>query len=119
MVGGLVEQQHVRLFEQSPAERDPAFLSTRELAHVGVGGWKPQRIHRDLDLPVQVPRVAGVDLLLHLRLLLQQLRHLVVRHRLGELVGDLLEFREQISGGFHGYFDVVLDVLGGIELRLL
>ena len=75
MVGRLVEQQQLGLFEQQAAERDAAALAARELVDVGVVGRAAQRVHRLLDLAVEVPQALGLDLVL-------QPRHLV-----GGLVG--------------------------------
>ena len=75
MVGRLVEQQQLRLFEQQPAERDAAALAAGELGHVGVVGRAAERVHRLLDLAVEIPQALGLDLVL-------QPRHLV-----GGLVG--------------------------------
>ena len=46
-------------------------------------------------MAIEVPRVGDVDLVPDLRLLVEQLRHRVVVHRLAELVADLLEASEQ------------------------
>ena len=94
VVGGLVEQQHVGLLEQQPAERHAAALAAGELGHVGVAGRQPQRVHRDVDLVVQLPEAERVDPLLQVALLLQQPVHLVVVHRLGEPGADLVELVE-------------------------
>ena len=60
-----------------------------------------------------------VDLVLQPPLLLEQLVHLVVAHRLGELRRDLVEVVEQLAQVAHAVLDVAADVLGGVELRLL
>ena len=85
VVGRLVEEQHVRLLEQYAAERDTSFLAAREIGDLGVSGRQPQGVHRHLDLVVEIPEVVRVDLLLHLRLPVEQFRHCAVVHRLGEL----------------------------------
>src|SRR5207244_5481640 len=61
----------------------------------------------------------GVDLVLELRLLVEQLLHLVCLERLAELGADLLESREQCPDLGDAFLDVAADVLGRIELRLL
>ena len=119
MVGRLVEEQHVRLLEQRPAQRNAASLATGERADIGVGWRETQRVHRDLDLAIDIPGVDGVDLLLHPCLLIEQLRHLVVRHWFGEFVGDVLELLQQILHRLHRDVDVLLDVLRSVELWLL
>ena len=57
MVGGLVEQQQVRLVEQEAAQRDAAAFTARKLGHVGVVRRTAQRVHRQIDLGVELPEV--------------------------------------------------------------
>ena len=66
MVGRLVEQQQLGLIEQQPAKRDAAAFAAGELGHVGVVRRAAQRIHRQVDLAVEVPQILGVDLVLQL-----------------------------------------------------
>ena len=84
MVRRLVEQQHVRLLEEDPAERDPATLAAGQCGHIRVGGRQAKGVHGDLDLVVEVPQVVRVDLLLHASLPRQQFVHGAVGHRFGE-----------------------------------
>jgi hypothetical protein len=119
MVGWLVEQQHVRLLEQDAAERHTAALAPRQQRDVGVVRRKTQCLHRDLDLVVEIPEVQRVDALLHARLLVQQLVHLVVVHRLGERHRDVVEPVEQRPLVGDGLLDILADILGRVELRLL
>ena len=74
VVGRLVEQQQVGRAQQQAAQRDAAALAAGELRDVGVGGRQAQRVHRVLELRVEVPGVGGVDLVL----------------QRGELVGGLV-----------------------------
>ena len=55
MVGRLVEQQEVGLLEQKPAERDAAPFAARQLRHVGIVGRAAERVHRLLDLALEIP----------------------------------------------------------------
>ena len=111
MVGRLVEQQQFGLLQQQPAQRDAAALAAGELADVGVVGRAAQRLHRLIDLGVEIPQALGLDLVL-------QLGHLVgglVRIVDGELVvavDDGLLRRDALH-------DVLAHRLVGIELRLL
>jgi hypothetical protein len=66
------------LAEQQAAQRHAARSPPESLVDVGVRRRAAQRVHRDLDGAVEVPAVAGVDLLLQLGLLLHQLVHLGV-----------------------------------------
>ena len=58
VVGGLVEQQQVGVGEQQPAQGDAAPLAARQRGDVGVVGRAPQGVHGDLDVALEVPRVA-------------------------------------------------------------
>ena len=77
VVRRLVEQQQVGLFEQHLAQRHAAPLAAGELRDVGVARRQVHRVHRDFDLPVELPGVARLDLVLHLACSVEQLFHLV------------------------------------------
>ena len=119
VVGGLVEQQHVRLGQQQPGQRNPALLPTAELGHVRIAGRRAQGVHRQLQRVVELPAAAGLDDVLQLALLLEQLVHLVVRGDLAQLHADLLELLERRRHLGHALLDVALDVLALVELGLL
>ena len=111
MIGRLVQQQQLGLVEQQLAQRDAAALAAGELCYVGVVGRTAQRVHRLIDLAVEVPEPGGLDLVL-------QLGHLV-----GGLVGIVhrqfvvaVEDRLLLGDAQH---DVLAHALGGIELRFL
>ena len=89
------------------------------LRDVGVARRQTQRVHRHVDLVIELPETERVDALLQVPLLLEEPVHLVVVHRLGEAGADLLELGEQRALLRHGALDVAADVLGGVELRLL
>ena len=111
MVRGLVEQQQLGLLEQQPAERDAAALAAGELGHVGVVRRTAQRVHRLVDLGVEIPQPLGLDLVL-------QLGHLVrglVRVVHGEFV-VAIEDRLLRRDALH---HVLAHGLARIELRLL
>src|SRR4051794_29096582 len=57
VVGGLVEEQQIRLLQQEAAERDPALLTTGQVRDGRVARRGPQGVHRLLELGVEVPRV--------------------------------------------------------------
>ena len=65
VVRGLVQQQQVRRRQEQLAQRDAAPLAAGELRHVGVARRQAQRVHRDVELLVEAPRVRRVDPLLH------------------------------------------------------
>ncbi len=119
MVGRLVQQQHVGLFQQQAAQRHAPLLAARQMRHRAVRRRAAQRIERDLDPAFQFPAVLGVDLLLQVRLLGEQRVHLLLVHRLGELVGDFVEPVECRTQRAECLLHVFGDGLGLVELRFL
>ncbi len=119
MVGRLVEQQQVGRLEQQAAQRDAAPLAARERRDVRVGRRAAERIHRELELRVDVPRIHGVDAVLQAPLLLEQLVHRLGRHVLAELHVQLVVPIEQRLDLGDALLDVPLDVLARVEPRLL
>ena len=111
MVGRLVEQKKFGLFQQQPAQRDAAALAAGELRHLRVVRRAAQRVHRLVDLGIEIPQPLGLDLVL-------QLGHLVgglvgiVRGELVVAVEDRLLRRDALH-------DVFAHGLVRIELRLL
>ena len=61
MVRGLVEEEQIRVLEQEPRERDAALLAAGQRRHVGIVRRAAERLHRDIDVALHVPRVGGVD----------------------------------------------------------
>ena len=119
MVGRLVEQQHVGRGQQQPAQRDAALLAARQLVDDRFPRRQAQRVRGDLELALELPAAGGVDGVLQLGLLLEQLVHLVVVHRLGELVADLVEARDLREGAAEAFHHDAAHVLVRIELGLL
>src|SRR5690606_10627134 len=119
MVRRLVEQQHVWPRQEQPAERHAAPLAARQMLHDRVPRRQPQRIRRDLELPLDLPAVDGVDLVLQLPLLLEQGVHLVLVEGLRELVADLVEAMNQRERVRDAFLDRLAHGLLRIELRLL
>ncbi len=91
MVGRFVKQQQIGLFEQQTAQRHATTLATREHGDRTVGRRAAQGFERDLELAVQLPAVASVDLFLQFGLFGQKRSHLVICHRLCESHRDLVE----------------------------
>ncbi len=115
MVGGLVEQQQVGLAQQQLAQRDTAALTTGEVGDRLVRRRAAQRVHRLLELRVDVPRVGVVELLLELAHLLHQLVRVVGRHELGDLV-EPVQFDLDLA---EALLDVAADRLLLVERRFL
>ncbi len=111
MVGGLVEEQHLGLLEQELAQRHAAALAARQAVDVGILGRAAERVHRLVDLGVEVPQVLRLDLVL-------QGRHLVgglVRIVHGEFVVPV-EDRLLLGDAEH---DVAAHAERRLEMRLL
>ena len=119
MVGGLVEQQHVRRLQEQAAEGHAAALTAGQGGDLRIGRRALQGIHRALQLGIDLPAVVVLDELRELALALDQLVHLIVVHRLAELHADLVVLGKEV----HHLLDTLLDDLQhgfvGIHLRLL
>ena len=59
VVGRFVEQQHVRLLQQQPAQRDAALLAAGQLADHRVPRRQAQRVGGDFELVLERVRVAA------------------------------------------------------------
>ena len=117
VVGGLVEEQEIRLGQEQPAQGHPTPFSARERGHVGVARRQPEGVHGDLEGALEVPGAGGVDLVLELGLLGQQLVEVGVRLAHGR--ADRVEPVDQGLGLGHPVGHVAEDVLGRVELGLL
>ena len=111
MVGGLVEQQQIRRFQQQPAQRHAAALAARERAHGSVGRRQAQRVHRVFELGLEVPRARRVDLGLN--------GGELVRGLIGVVGRQLVEAIQQRLLVRHALLDVAAHVLVLVEHRLL
>ena len=119
VVRRLIENQDVRLLKQQAAQADTATLAAGEDVHGCVAGGTAQGIHGHLKLRVEVPQALAVDLLLEFALLLQEFVHLVIVHRLGELVADGVEVVDQFHLDAHPLFDDLAHGLAVLQMRLL
>ena len=119
MVGGLIEQQHVRLRQQQAAERDPAAFAAGQLRYVGFPRRQSQGIRRDLEFAIEFPGTRRIDSILEFALFLEQRIHLLVRHRFGEGHAELVEAVDQRLGLPDAVFDITAHVFRRVEFRLL
>ena len=117
VVGGLVEQEQVGLAQEQAAQCNPAPLTAGERRDLGVAGRRAQRVHRDVELAVEVPPVDRIDLVLQLGLLGEELVEVGVG--LAHRVADGLEPVEQVLGAGDAVGDVAEHVLAGVEYGLL
>ena len=111
MVGRLVEQQQFRLLQQQPAQRDAAPLAAGEFRHLGVVRRAAQRVHRLIDLGIEIPQPLGLDLVL-------QLGHLV-GGLVGIIGGELVVAVDDRLLRRDALHDVLAHRFVGIELRFL
>ena len=119
VVGRFVEQQQVGRQQQQAAQRDAAAFAARQRRDVGISRRAAQRVHREVEARIEVPRVGRVDAVLQLRLLVEHLVHLLGRHLLAELhVDGVVAFEQRLDLG-DAFLDVAAHVLRGIELRFL
>jgi hypothetical protein len=112
----LVEQQHVGLREQQPAQRDAALLAAGQVLDLRVPRRQAQRVGRDLELVLAV-RPGGGDHRLEPRLLLGQL--VEVRVGLGVRGVNLVEPLLRGEDVAESLLDALAHRLRRIELRLL
>ena len=119
MVRRLVQQQHVGLLQQEPAQRHAATLAAREVLHRLVGVGTAQCVHRPFERRIELPAVFVIDLLGQLALSLDQLGHLLVVHRLHETGVDLLVLLEQRDHVGAAFLDHLADRLRVVQMRFL
>ncbi|SKY83302.1 30S ribosomal protein S5 [Mycobacteroides abscessus subsp. abscessus] len=114
VVGGLIEQQQVWLRQQQLAQRHPAALATGQVRHRLVRRRAAQRIHRLLQLGVDIPGVRGVQFLLELAHFFHELIGVVGGHQLSDLVVPV-----ELGLDGHAVLDVFAHRLGLVQRRLL
>ena len=122
MVGRLVEQQHIGLLKQQPAEGHTTTLTTREILHAPVAWRTVQCRHRTVELGIHIPGIRRVDDILQFGLTLHQLVHLVrilVVFRQSELHVNLVVFGQRIVDVLYTLHDILFHRLLLVERRIL
>ena len=117
VVGGFVQQEHVRLRQQQTAQRNAALFTTGEVRHAGFPWRQAQRVGSHIQRAVQVVAVGGGEDGLQFCLAGSELVEVRVFVRVGGV--DLVEFGQRVLDGRHGLFNDFADALGGVQLRLL
>lgn len=117
VVGGLVEEQQVGLLQEQLGQRHAALLASGEVGDEGVARRRAQRVHRLLELRVEVPRVGGVDGLLQGAHLGQE--RVEVGVGVGHRQRDLVEAVDLALDLADALLDVLEHGLRLVELRLL
>ena len=103
MVGRLIQQQDIGLFEQKTAQghtrRSPPerTLTVYPRADSAAHPW-PFRAG------IQVPGIECIESLLHLALALHELVHLIIGHGFGKILVDRIEF-SQVNRLLHAFFN--------------
>ena len=114
MVGGLVEQEHVRFFEQDFAKRHTAAFTAGELGHIGIIGRQDQGIGGHIHETVHLPGIHGVNLVLKTAHFIHELVHLVLGKLLAHLVGHLVVAPDQGMDWLQRLLQVAPDGLLGV-----
>ena len=117
VVGGLVEQQQIRLLQEQLGQRDPALLTAGEILDTRVARGRAQGIHRLLQLRVEIPGVGRVDLGLQFAHLGEQ--GVEVGIRIGHRRRDLVEAVELGLDRADALLHVLEHGLALVEHRLL
>ena len=110
MVGGLVEQQNIRLLQKKPAEGNPSSLPSRENAYIRSAVGTSECIHCPFELMIDVPSVGIVDLLLEHCLAVHQLLH-PVRILIDLRLPEFLIYRFILRNKVHCFPDSLLNDL--------
>ena len=119
VVRRLVQEQQVRFFQKRHAQCHPPPLAAGKLSHGRFVGRQHQGVGGDVHHAVQLPAVAGVDLLLQPAHLFHEPVEVVVGLGVGHLHGDLVEAVDEVLDRLHGGAKVVADGLVEVQLRLL
>ena len=117
MVGRLVQEEEIRFGEEQTTERDPPSFTARERGDIGVARRKAERIHGDLEGPVELPCAGGIDLGLEVGLLGQE--RVDVGVGVAEGGAHLVVAIDQLLRLAHAFGHVPGDILGFVELGLL
>ena len=117
VVGGLVQQDHVRVGQQQPAQGHPPALAARQGRHIGVPGWQAQGVRRHLQPVVQVVGVGRLDDRLQPRLFLGQGIEIRIRFRVIRV--HLLQAGQGVHRLLQPLLHVAAHILVRVELRLL
>ena len=117
VVGGLVEEQQVRLLEQELAECDAAALTTGEQGDVGFRRRAAEGVHGLLELGIEIPGIGGVDRFLQLAHFLEE--DIVVSVGAGHLFGDLVEALDLAEDLADAFLDIAQDGLVLVQRRFL
>ncbi|OPY08532.1 MAG: hypothetical protein A4E66_01843 [Syntrophus sp. PtaB.Bin001] len=119
MVGGLVEEQDVRLLQEEAAKRHPPPLAAGENFYGRVSRRAAQGIHSHFQASVEVPGIQSVQLLLDFRLPFAKAGHFLVVHGLGELLTDPVVFRQEVHRFLNALFHNLPNGQAVVQLWLL
>ena len=119
MVGRLIEQQDVRLFQQQTGQRHAALFTAGQLGDGRIAGRAAQRFHRQLQMAVERPAVDRIDLFLQRAHFFHERIEIGILGRIAHQRADLVETIDKVRNGANAVHDVFLHRLALIEVRLL
>ena len=117
VVGGFVQQQHVRPRQEQAAQGYPAALTTGKNADFLIPRWKAQCIGRNFHLAFNVVAIGGLDVGFQFALLLGQCVEVGVRFGIGGV--HLVQFGQCVMNAGNRLVDDLLDRFVLVQLRLL
>ncbi len=117
VVGGLVQQQHVRAGQQQAAQGHPAAFTPGEFGYICIPGRQAQGVGGHFQLVVQVVGIPGGDDVFQLALTLGQ--RIEIRVRLGVGGVNLVQLSQGVHRLAHAVFHIAAYVFFRVQLRLL
>ena len=100
-----VQKQNIRLSQQEPTKSHTTTFAAGDRVDDGILVRAAQRIHGLLKSRIEIPGIGLLDLFRQLRLSRDEVIHLIIRHRFGELLVHLLVFLDQIDRLLQPLFD--------------
>ena len=107
MVGRLVEEQQIGLFEQQPTHGHAAAFTAGKVLHAPIVRRAAQGVHGLIDLGIEIPQILGLDLVL-------ERRHLV-GGLLGIVHGEIIVALENTLELSHTELDILAHGLVVLE----
>ena len=117
MVGGLVQQQHVRAGQQQTAQRHAAALTAGEVFHHGVPGRQAKGIGSHFHLALNIVAVGSLYKGFQFALFLGEGIKVGIRLGIGGI--DLIQLRQCVMDARDRLIDDFLDGLGVVQFRFL
>ncbi len=117
VVGGLIQQNHIRVGQQQAAKCHPAQLTARQGANIRIPRRQAQGVCGHFQLMVQVVSIRGLDNIFQPRLLLGQRIKVGIRLRVVRV--HLVQPGQGVLGFLHPFLHITAHILIRIQLRFL